>query len=294
VLVVAGALIGAGCGGNVQSLSFPNPPSTAPSSGTTVATLPPDLSAVAQPPVAGVTTTTAPRIGPGQAALNGTVFGPSGPVPGATVQADRVVGNLVTSARTTTAADGSWTIGNILGGRYRVRAWQSPSLAVAAPQIVFLDSTQTLSMSLQVAQYQGSNVAVVFSPPNPMLGEPVNMLVQVTTPTVGPDGAVRNPPDAGADVTLTDGPAWQADNGNPLTTDPDGEVVFQLTCTTAGAAPLSAAVGAAAATPLVTPLCSAPPTTTTTSPCPGVGTPTTFFSEPSTTSTTLVFGLSPC
>ena len=133
--LLAGGL--AGCG--VQTLSYPTPPATAHAVVTAGPTLPDEPSrAVAEGAVPGATTSTVPRIGPGAATLNGTVIGPEGPVGGATVEADRLVGDQVAATQTTTAADGSWSISSILGGRYRIRAWQQPSLAVTTPQILFL------------------------------------------------------------------------------------------------------------------------------------------------------------
>jgi hypothetical protein len=279
----------------VESLTFPDPPTTqkpAPSP----PTLPPDLSSVGEAVVPGATTTTLPAIGPGHATLNGSVFGPNGPVGGATVEADRFVGDLVTSARATTAADGSWSIKNILGGRFRVRAWQPPTMDLTTPQIVFLGSTQTLTMSLQLASFKGPNLASSISPPAPTAGQPTNLLVQVSNPTVDTDGVVRYPPAANTQVTLVDGPNWVVDGGNPQTTNGDGEVLFQITCQQGGAAPISAAVGSQPAVPLQMPSCSepiAPPPVTNpgSNLCEATTVPAdTVPGEGPTSSTTLTFG----
>src|SRR4051812_7852675 len=54
----------------------------------------PDLTGVGLAAVAtGRTTTTSIALGPGAAALNGTVVGPDGPVPGAVVHVERLVGD---------------------------------------------------------------------------------------------------------------------------------------------------------------------------------------------------------
>jgi hypothetical protein len=291
--------VAAACSAGVDSLSFRNPPTTLAISQPTAPTLPANLSSVSEAGVAGVTTTTAPQLGPGQATLNGTVFGPSGPVAGATVELVRIVGGIGVAGHATTAADGSWTVNHILGGRYRVRAWQSPSLTMATPEVVFLDATQTLSMSLQLTQYTGPAVAGAISPANPILGQPANLVVQVTNPTVGTNGALTYPPDAGAQVTLTDGPGWQVYNSNPLTTNAHGDALFEVTCVSVGPDPLSAQVGSSNPVPLQMPSCGAPPTTTppatvpppTFNPCP---TTTTVFStvpeSAATTTTSLAFG----
>jgi hypothetical protein len=271
------------CGGSVESLSFPAP-STTVTSPPAPQTLPTNLSSVNQAPIAGVTTTTVPAVSPGQATLNGTVFGPSGPVPGATVWVDRFVGNQVASTHATTAADGSWTISAIKGGRYRIRAWQSPSLDLTTPQVVFLGATQTLTMSLQLASFTGPTVSNSVSPAAPIAGQVSSLLVLVTNPTVGPDGVVRNPPVTGVQVNLVNGPDWQVDNGNPHNTDVNGQALFQVTCVTPGSAPLSAAVGSATPVPLQMPGCASPPSPITVPPpCPTTTNPAGTLPEPTVT-----------
>jgi hypothetical protein len=282
--LLAGGL--AGCG--VQTLSYPTPPATAHAIVTAGPTLPTNLPAVAEGAVPGATTSTLPHIGPGAATLNGTVIGPEGPVAGATVEADRLVGDQEAATQTTTAADGSWSIRSILGGRYRIRAWQQPSLALTSPQILFLGDHETDTTTVQVTAFTGPTVAAAFAPDSPVIGQIDNLVVQVTNPTVGSDGVVRNPPQVGVSVTLTDGPQWQVHNGNPLATDADGQVLFQVSCQAAGPDPVSAAVGSGVAVPLQLPDCEPPPTTTlapsttTSTTCP----PASTLPRPGTTTKT--------
>jgi len=282
----------AGCG--VQTLSYPTPPATARSTVTVGPTFPTNLPSIAEAAIPGATTTVPVQIGPGAATINGTVLGPNGAVAGATVQADRLVGDTVTSTQTTTAADGSWSIGSILGGRYRVRAWQQPSLAVTAPQIFFLGGTDVHSMTIQLTAFTGPDVASAIAPGVPVVGATDNLVVQVTNPTVGADGVVRDLPAVGVSVTLTDGPLWSVENGNPLATGAAGTVLFEVSCQGPGASPLSAAAGGAAPMALSLPDCVAPPTTTLAPPVTNPPCPTTPGSvgEPasSTTTTTLFAG----
>jgi hypothetical protein len=292
-MLLAGGLTGCG----VETLSYPTPPATAHVATTSPPTLPSNLPAVAEVPVPGATSTTLPRVGPGGAALNGTVVGPGGPVAGATVEADRIVGNAVAAAQTVTAADGSWSVGSILGGRYRIRAWQQPSLAVMSPQILFLGGNETHTVTIQLTAFTGPAVASAFAPAAPVVGQIDNLVVQVTNPTVGSDGVVRDLPEVGVSVSLTDGPEWQVHNGNPLATDATGQVLFQVSCQAAGTLPLSAAVGAGGAVPLQMPVCLPPPTTTVPPTTAVAPTTSTTCSLPagtpgpgSTTTTTLFFG----
>jgi Carboxypeptidase regulatory-like domain len=272
----------AGCG--VETLAVPNPPAVTAPPVTPEPTLPPNLSSVDEGSVAGaVATPSSLPIRPGGAALNGTVLGPSGPVAGATVEADRLVGDQVATTTTTTAADGSWTIGAILGGRYRVRAWQQPGLAVTTPQIFFLGGTELHSLTIQLTAFGGPNVAAGIAPGTPIVDQPANLALQVTEPTVGADGVVRNLPEVGVSVTLTDGPLWQVNNANPLTTGPDGTVLFEVQCQAAGVLPMSVAVGNGAPIPLQLPACASPPPTTTTTTTTTVPSSTTSTTCPSTT-----------
>jgi hypothetical protein len=264
----------AGCGG-VESLSFRNPPSTTVPAGATALTLPGNLASLQEAGIPGATTTTVPAIGPGKASITGSVFGPSGPVGGATVKADRLVGDQVASTTTTTAADGSFTIGNVLGGRFRLRAWHSPDLTMTTPQIFFLDSGQPHSLTLQLSGFSGPDIATSVNPSVMNVGRTANLLVQATTPSVGTDGVVHDQPLVGATVTLSNGPAWTVFNGNPQTTGTDGRVLFQISCSQAGDNSLSVTVGSAPAQPVATPACvqPAPPTTNCTSSTTSLGQP---------------------
>lgn len=298
-LGMAVALIGAGCASGVSTLSFPNPPANTVAAPPPAPTLPGHLSSVSQQPVPGATTTTLPAIGPGSAGLTGNVVGPSGPVAGAVVEVDRLVGDAVGTAKVTTGADGRWNLPHIQGGRFRIRAWQSPSMDMTVPQVVFISGTQTLSLSLQLTQYQGPNVSFAIAPGAPEQGQPANLALQVTSPTVGPDGVLRNPPVVGAPVTLVDGPNWQVFNGNPRRTDINGNVLFQVSCTAPGPDPLSAQVQNLPPVTLQVPSCAPAPIPTvptvpvptfpapTSTTCPPV--PTTVF-KPNSTTTSLAFG----
>jgi hypothetical protein len=274
-LVLATATVAlAGCS-SVKTLSFPPPPSTvAPP--TTVASVASNLGSTQLAGVDGVTTTTAPVVGPGAATLTGTVFGPAGPVAGATVQAERLVGDAAASTEATTASDGSWTITGVLGGRYRVRAWQAPTLDLTTPQILWLGGTDTQPLTLQLTSYAGTQVTSALAPTTPVLGQPANLVVQILNPTVGADGVVHPDPVVGASVVLTASPDWVVSGPPSPLTSSTGRVLFSLSCQVVGLAPLSVSVGGSPDQPLASPSCEAPPTTTT-----------------STTSTTSPFGFFP-
>ena len=293
--VAAVVLAGTGCGATgIGTLSVPTPPATTVPQPPPPDTLPAGLASMPERPVAGVTTTTAPAIRPGPASINGTVTGPGGPVAGATVEIDRFVGDLFASARTTTAADGTWAFRNVLGGDYRLRAWQAPALDMDTPQTVFLVAGQPQSVALQLTSYAGQQVQVAINPASPVQNVPANLVVQVTAPTIDATGVLSTPPVVGASVLLVNGPGWQVNNGNPLPTNADGQAIFEVECTTTGSDPLQAQVGTDAPVTLQMPSCAPPPPTTTTAP-PGPPTSTSCPTTPpgnssDTTTTVLNFG----
>jgi hypothetical protein len=269
-----GALILAGCS-KVETLDIAPPAASARSVSTT--SIPPPTTTVPESAVVGTPTTVATAVGPGDASLNGTVFGPQGPVKGATVLVERIVEGGTASASASTATDGSWRISNILGGRYVVRAWMSPSLADTSPQVVYLSDGQVLSMAIEVSKFQGPVVSTSVSPADPVVGQAANLAVQVFSPVVGPDGVVRNPPSVATTVSLVGDPGWVVTGTSSAVTGQAGVVIFQITCRFAGDDPLSIAVGAQPPTPVQIPAClnPPPPTTTTSSTSSTTTTPTT-------------------
>src|SRR3954451_7510713 len=154
---------------------FPPPPSTIPDEQTTV----PDFSSAQLARLPGPTTTTVDN-SPGQAHMSGFVVAPQGAVPGATVHAERLVGDALLSLDVATTPDGSFHIDNVKGGRYRIRAWRVPDLALTTPQVFFLNGNENKSgVNLQVQQYTGTNVTPAIAPNPPRVGDPANLAIQV-------------------------------------------------------------------------------------------------------------------
>lgn len=263
--VTAAGLAAAGCGSSVTRLSLPVPPPTSASPPTTVV-VPSDFTGVRQGPVPGGTTTTVPAIGPGQATIDGSVLGPAGPVAGATVQAERIVGSAVVSTQATTGADGSFTIAGVLGGVYRVRAWQAPALDLVVPELFFLGTTDTHALTLQLTSYAGVQVATSMAPLAVDVGAAANVVVAATQQTVGVDGVVRPEPMAGASVSLDGGASWVPATADPTVTDSQGRATFEVTCVAPGAGGLVATVAGASPSALGAAECLTPPPPTTVAP----------------------------
>ncbi len=262
VLAVVVVVTAAGCGG-VTSLSFPTPKSVPPDQATTTTV---DLSGVTLRRVPGSTTSTV-VVGPGRANLSGSVVGPGGPVPGAIVHVERIVGDYYASVNVTAQPDGTWAVPNVLGGRYRVRGWRTPDLALTNPQIFFLGGTENKTMTVQLDQFNAINVSGAVAPNPPIMGQAANLVVQVTNQTVDDSGVVRGTPVPGATVQLTSSTGGLTVAGdNPATTDSSGEVRWQIGCQSIGTQDLVFVLNSNTTNtyPFTLPACVPPPTTTTT------------------------------
>src|SRR5205085_4379220 len=110
----------AACSGSKYS-PLPEPETSKGSTATT--TTVPDLEQVGLPGANGTTSTSAPALGPGPITIHGRVDGPDGAVTGAVVEVARAVGTRLATARVATNLDGTWSVPQVLGGRYRIRAW---------------------------------------------------------------------------------------------------------------------------------------------------------------------------
>jgi len=271
VILIAAALIAAACS-KKSGFDFPDhPPKVDPEQETTV----PDYSSVRIAALPGKTTTTIDNT-PGKASMSGTVVAPEGAVPGATVHVERLVGDTILALDVATNPDGTWRLDTIKGGRYRLRAWRVPDLALVTPQIFFLNGDEKkVNVTLQVNRYTGTNVTGAIGPNPPRVDEPANLVVQVTSVTVDPTGVVRAVPQPGVQVDLQGSSSWRTESPATGFTDANGQVFWRMTCLASGNQPLSAlvigigyplnlpgCVEAFAPAPEATPPASSPPTTT--------------------------------
>ena len=227
--------LGVACTGG-DDASKPRPvPSLPP---TTIAI---DYSNVRLERVPGSTTTTIP-FGPGRAALNGFVVGPDGAVPGAVVHAERLVGDGQASVDVVTMPDGSWTIPNVLGGRFRVRAWRTPDLALTKPEVFFLGGDEKRRLDLTIARYDGPAVTASIAPNPPFVGESANLVVRLSIQSVDEAGIVRAVPAPPTSLNLVGSGAWSVDSENPTFTDGNGDARWRVRCRASGNQPLAVVV----------------------------------------------------
>jgi hypothetical protein len=273
----------------------PLPP--APKVAVTTTTLAVDYGAIGLPSIPGRTTTTVP-MGPGKATITGSVRGPEGPVAGAVVHAERLVGDGMASMDLVTGADGRFELPTILGGRFRVRAWKAApdNLSLVEPEVFFLEGSERKELALGLTRYQGASVAAAIAPDPPLLGSPSNLVVQVVNREVDANGIVRSTPIPSISVELFGTGDWQVQSPNPTTADGNGRARWQLQCRRVGNQPLSVVVASTTTFNLNLPACAVPPptvdetdpsaTSTTAAPAPASTTTTSTTARPPATTTT--------
>jgi hypothetical protein len=200
------------------------------------------------------TTTTLGVPETGTASIVGTVTGPGGPVPGATVHVEHLVGSSTVPHDVLTGPDGRYALPGIPGGRYRVRAFLAPALATKANDSRFLEDGKEAVFDLSLEDQRKVVAKAAVAPSVPYLGEPVNLSVVVATQQVDVDGIVRSTPVPGLRVELDGLGLWtlrrDADLQSPFPsrgtttstvppsavgfTDSVGVVAYQLRCNAAG------------------------------------------------------------
>ena len=247
------SLLAACTGGAVDEL--PAPPPTRPTTSTTAR---PDLSEVALAGVPGATTTSV-ALGPGKASFDGVVVGPSGPVAGATILLERQVGEGIASATLTADGNGRWKAEAVLGGRWRVRAWRAPDLALTTPESLFLEDKEERQLQLTLAEFTGVVVTSSVAPSPPIVDELSRLVVRAYTRSVREDGVVRNDPVPFVELSLAGSSQWRVESSNPTTADGSGKGEWFARCTSPGNHTLAVRVAGGEALALKLPACALTP-----------------------------------
>jgi hypothetical protein len=216
-----------------------------------------DYSRVALHEVEGTTTTVGPAE-TGTASIVGSVSGPSGLVVGATVRVERLLDGREVRTDLISGPEGRFELRNVPGGRYRVRAFFAPALALTTPDVRFLRDGEEHTFDLVMTDQRGVVARASVAPDPPVLDRAVNLVAVVASRFVDLDGTVRSTPVIGVRVELSGLGRWTFRNqvrpttGRPLLsttststtipraasqlafTDSLGQVRFELQCDVAG------------------------------------------------------------
>lgn len=276
----AGLALLVACSGRDYEV-LPPPPTTIALPTTTTS---PDLSKVALRAVSGKKPSVVP-VTPGDATINGVVNGPNGAVGGAVVHIERLVGDAVGSLDVLANPDGTFAVPGVIGGRYRVRAFKPApdNLALVKPDVFFLAAKETHQSTLNLEVFAGLNATAAVAPVPPVVGDPTNVVVQVTERSVDDKGIVRAVPAPDIPVELFATGQWRVQGQNSQRTDDGGRAQWQVQCGGTGQQPLSVVVADNQSFSVFNGTCSEAPPSTTTEPS---STSTSLSTSSSTTSTT--------
>jgi hypothetical protein len=174
-------------------------------------------------------------MGGGTARIRGTVIGPDGPVEGATVRLERFVGEDFGARDVSTNKDGIYDVGDLPGGRFRVRAWQKPTLATTEPPALFLAADHgDAVIDLVTEKHEGTNLQGAFDVAEPHVGDRVVFRALLTEQQVDDNGIVQGVGIPAADVQLTVLDGLRLFGDDVTTTYQDGFALFTLMCLTPG------------------------------------------------------------
>lgn len=212
------------------------------------------------------TLTTLLSFGPGEASLVGTVTGPSGPVDGAIVRIERLVGKDVASQDVTTAGGGTWALTSILGGSYRVRAFRPPDFGTSPTEAFFLAANERKIVDLRLPAAAGDRITAVVSPNPPRVDQTATITIQVGAARVDEQGRPSLAPRPGVALSLAPAAGIALEGTPQAITDGNGSAAWRFRCLAPGASTFQLTVGTGV-TQVTIPACVAgapPPGPTTT------------------------------
>lgn len=259
------ALLGAACSGPERKAA---PATTVPTTASTTSTTVPatTTSTTLQPTT---TVTTLLQMGPGDASIGGTVVGPAGPVDGATVHIERLVGKLTAATELTTAGGGSWNMPSLLGGAYRVRAFKAPDLGQSPVETFFLAANERKTLDLRLPAVGGERIAATVNPNPPRVGQPASVTIQIGVGRVDAQGKSSITPRPGLVISLAGGPGIVVESAPQVATDANGSAAWNIRCSAEGASTVTLTVNNGVTTVKLPPCIAGPPptpTATTTAP----------------------------
>lgn len=251
------------CGSSVDPLSKP-PAVSVPPTTTTLA----DFSNVSLQHVPGTTTTLGPSpIRGGNASISGRVLLNGVPAGGATIQVERYdADSRAGSLEIKSNGDGTYKVDQLVGGRYRVRAFRSPDAAMREAQLFFLGANENKLTDLAMSSFGGgTTINAWVTPDPPILGSTATLTVSIANRGVDGGGVARSFGQAGVPVQVTTAGGRVIVSANPATTGSNGRVSFTFQCASLDRQGLNVSIPGGASTPVSVANCALPPTTTTTS-----------------------------
>ncbi len=172
----------------------------------------------------------------GRARMNGTVFGPDGPVVAATVRITRhtLDGDVIADVGTNAA--GEWSASGLLGGRYSVRAFVPGLYTSGSPQLFLLESADKLALDVFMSPPPLGNDAVAAGPTHIVPGRPTFVAVTLGRWIVDVEGRLVRLPDPAVSLTATAFDPLSILSATDVVTDSGGAVSLVVECSEVGPA----------------------------------------------------------
>ena len=182
-------------------------------------------------------------LGPGEASIVGTVFGPAGGVDGAIVRVERLVGKNVATQDVTSSGGGTYALTTILGGSYRVRALKPPDFASSPVEAFFLAANERKVVDLRMVAAGGERITATVSPSPPRVDQPATLTIQVGTGAVDGQGRPAIAPRPGVPLSLTPAAGIALEGTPQAITDGNGSAAWRIRCLAEGANTFQLTVG---------------------------------------------------
>ena len=189
------------------------------------------------------TSSTLLAMGPGDASIVGTVSGPSGPVDGAIVRVERLVGKNVATQDVTTSGGGSYAVATILGGSYRVRAFRPPDYGTSPTESFFLAANERKVVDLKMPAAGVERITATVSPNPPKVDQTAILTIQIGIGRVDDQGRPAITPRPGVPLILTPGAGLALEGTPQATTDANGSAAWRIRCLAEGANTFQLTVG---------------------------------------------------
>lgn len=166
----------------------------------------------------------------GTARLAGVVTGPDGPVADAMVEIQRHTTDGVAVRRLSTGQTGEWRAPNLLGGRYRVRAWVPGILAMGGSEVIYLAEDETHRFEFALWGIDQTPSIELVANEELYLGVPGTVAVSITRPLIDDRGVVVTTPVADAPVTISVAQTASVLSTTEQATGADGVARFVIAC----------------------------------------------------------------
>jgi hypothetical protein len=212
------------------------------------------------PPVEGVATSTSIAFANGKASISGTVLGPDGPLPGATVELVRIVDNIRSNPlRLVTNEDGKYSALGIKGGVVEIYAFKSPSFSMG-DSITFFAGPGA-KQDVTVKRFDGPDLTWTLGPAQPYVGRSVTLSVRVAVQQVTPDGIVVPTFLEGIGVRVVPLGSLQPVGEFEKVSNVEGLASFTLSCSSTGPGTLQLFLATGEEATIEPRACIPPPTT---------------------------------